>query len=244
MALRSQLRSIPVIGPIAARGIDRYRTWRTDPGRRLRAVVGSLDEISVVQIGASDGERQDPIRRLLLERPRWRALLVEPDPPSFSRLRANYPVDERFVLDNVAVAATDGTLPFWYLDEGAREAVPGLPGHFDQLGSFDEHYLTDELGASRTEAIAPYLRSIDVPTLTFESLLVRHAVDRVDLLIVDTNGSDWVVLRQVDLDRFRPSVVLFEHKHLSPEDLAAARAFLGSAYTITDLGDDLLCRRR
>ena len=53
--------------------------------------------------------------------------MVEPVPYVFERLRGNYAGVDRVTLENAAVGATDGDLPFYYLvdasDEERRDAA-------------------------------------------------------------------------------------------------------------------------
>lgn len=222
--------------------VARYRHWKRNPARFLARILGSIDDVSVVQIGACDGERQDPIRRLLLARPGWRALLVEPFPDVHRVLRANYPDEERFTLVQAGIAETEGEMPFWFVPSEARAELDWLPGHVDQLGTFVRDDLIVELGASRAAELEPYVRSTPVPTMRLDTLFERHGVDRIDLFMVDTNGYDLVILRQFDVDRYRPKVIVFEHKHLSAAERAEALAIVGD-YRVRDLGDDYFCVR-
>jgi hypothetical protein len=49
--------------------------------------------------------------------------------------------------------------------------------------------------------------------------------------VIDTEGWDWRVLRQFDLARLRPRLILVEHQHLTDEDKRAMYERLaGSGY--------------
>ncbi len=47
------------------------------------------------------------------------------------------------------------------------------------------------------------------------ALFDRYGTDCVDAVYIDTEGHDARVLAQLDLPRFRPKAVLYEHKQLS-----------------------------
>ncbi len=84
--------------------------------------------------------------------------------------------------------------------------------------------------------------SSEVTALTFESLCRRNRVERVDLLLIDTEGHDWQILRSIDLDRHRPRLVIYEHYHLSARDRAAAREHLARhGYETMEEGFDTFC---
>lgn len=89
------------------------------------------------------------------------------------------------------------------------------------------------------------LRTIEVPCLTFESLCQKHAVERIDLVHIDTEGYDFEVIKLIDLDRWRPKVLLFEHKHLSPTEHSACVEHLeANGFALVADATDTLCVRR
>jgi hypothetical protein len=65
-----------------------------------------------------------------------------------------------------------------------------------------------------------------VPCLTFGSLCRRNSVERIDLLLIDTEGYDWEILKGVDFEAWRPRVVVYEHAHLGRDDRDAASEML------------------
>jgi hypothetical protein len=61
------------------------------------------------------------------------------------------------------------------------------------------------------------LTATPVRCITFESLCRLHRVEAVDLIEIDTEGYDFEVIKLIDLDRFRPRLVIYEHLHLEPD---------------------------
>jgi len=55
-------------------------------------------------------------------------------------------------------------------------------------------------------------------------------------------GYDFIVLKQVDFDRYRPRLLICEHEHLGREDEAACRSMLeGCGYETLQEGRDTWC---
>ena len=53
---------------------------------------------------------------------------------------------------------------------------------------------------------------------------------------------DWIILQQFDFNLVRPTIVLFERKHLNREDQEAARSMMENAgYQVQALETDFLC---
>jgi hypothetical protein len=69
---------------------------------------------------------------------------------------------------------------------------------------------------------------MEVPTLTIDSLCAAHGIRAFDLVQIDTEGYDYEVVRQIDLDKYQPAIVLYEHYHLRPGEREACELHLES----------------
>ena len=78
----------------------RYRAWKYSPTRHIRRALGGRPHASIVQVGSNDGVTNDPSHDLLISHPSWTALLIEPVPFLFQRLKGNYPDSPRFRFEN------------------------------------------------------------------------------------------------------------------------------------------------
>jgi FkbM family methyltransferase len=189
-------------------------------GQVIFAFAKSYPQAFVIQVGAHDGSIVDPLRAELVRRP-WRGILVEPVPYVFERLRASYGRNPRLVLENAAIADTDGTVEIHHLPETSDGSVWG---GYDALGS-----LRKDVVLKHTELVPDVeqrLVSTTVPSLTFESLCKKHGVQRIDIVQTDTEGYDYEVLKLIDLPRWQPGLIMYEHVHLAPAEQAEARALL------------------
>ena len=205
----------------------------------IHAFADAYPDAYFIQVGSNDGTNQDPLRRAILTH-RWRGILVEPVPHIFERLRRNYRLRDGLAFENAAIADADGTRNFYHL----RPAEPGasLPPWYELLGSFSRDVILSHRGA--IPDIDQRVIAAPVPCLTFETLCRRHGVARLDLLHVDAEGYDDVILAQVDLARWRPRLVLYEHCHLAPASAAALRERLRAhGYEMLEENLDTLCLR-
>jgi FkbM family methyltransferase len=225
----------------AARLVRRAKYMRIQrrlAGPKLLSSFGdAYPQAFFVEVGSNDGEQHDHLRPLILSL-EWRGLMVEPVPYVFERLRRNYEDVDRVTLVNVAIADRDGELPFFHM----REAEPGerVPFWYHGTGSFSREAVLGH--AKDIPDVEERLVTTTVPCLTFASLLARYEADRVDLLLVDTEGYDWELLRMIDLAAVRPRLVVYEHFHLSPGDRADALArFAELGYETMEEGFDTFC---
>jgi len=218
----------------------RLRDPRSEISRFLLAFAEARPDAFFIQIGSNDGEQQDPLEPVIARYP-WRGILIEPVPYVFERLQQNRGGDPRLALENVAIAEADGSRPFYYLAKA--EDRTGLPRWYDALGSFRRDVLLTHV--SRIADIETRIQEMRVPCLSFESLCRKHGVTRVDVLHMDVEGYDWQLLQSIDLARWRPALLVFEHHHLEPAAYAACRAHLEQlGYSLMPERLDTLAVRR
>jgi FkbM family methyltransferase len=205
----------------------------------LRAFAEAYPHAFFVEIGSNDGEQHDHLRPFILSRP-WRGIMVEPVPYVFERLRQNYEAYGRIALENVAVGDADARMPFYYLVEPSPEDARSLPDWYDGVGSFSRDAVAGHV--SEIPDIEERIVCAEVSVVSFDTLLRRSHAPQVDLLLIDSDGHDWEILRGVDFARWRPRLVIYEHYHLSPSARRAAREHLALVgYETMEEGFDTFC---
>lgn len=209
--------------------------------RLLRAFADGCPAAVFVEVGANDGEQHDHLRPFILAR-QWRGVMVEPVPYVFARLEANYGHLERVALEPAAIADRDGTLPFHMLCEPAPEERALLPSWYDGVGSFSREAVLRH--ARDIPGLEGRIVTRELPCLTFDSLCARHGIAALDLVLIDTEGYDWEVIRGLDLARWAPRLLIYEHFHLPPAERAECRSHVEAhGYETIEEGFDTLCLR-
>jgi hypothetical protein len=75
--------------------------------------------------------------------------------------------------------------------------------------------------------------------VTFDALLKRHHVERVDLLQIDVEGYDYELVKSFDFGRIKPRLIRYEHRHLGFSDKRACRMHLKKeGYEILEMEHD------
>lgn len=217
------------------------------------AALEQRADVVIVQIGAYVGDTpNDPLvkclRANLTRFPGSRALLVEPVKDYFERLKENYSDLPGAVFENVAVGASDGECTFFRI--GVDPTEHGKPDWLTQCGSIRPDRM-EELWDNCASEGDPEIKAFwhehsiaeTVPCLRLETLLERHGITHVNFLQIDTEGSDYDILRTIDFSRVRPDYINYEHELLG-SDAPACRAMLQAAgYALHDWGetDTLAC---
>ena len=219
----------------------RGRLPRTPPKQQIGQLLDAFGQdwprAVVIQIGANDGAQHDPLRIRIL-RHQWQGYLLEPVPYVFARLENYYADIDRIQPVNIAIADCDGHKDFHHL----RQADPDeqLPRWYDGIGSFQRDVLLSH--RDRIPDIERRLITTPVPCLRFDSFCERFGITAVNLIQMDTEGYDYEVIKLIDLARWQPLLLMYEHRHLSAEDRAACLAHMQAAgYETMQEGLDTLC---
>ncbi|MER2520848.1 MAG: FkbM family methyltransferase [Bdellovibrionales bacterium] len=203
----------------------------------------------VLQIGAMDGVAFDPVHALVRTFG-WRGALVEPMPDMFQALQKNYAGCEGLIFINKAVTEYDGEIEMTRIDPQAiadgllPAGALGISTMMPDRGLIGN--TAGRMNAQEAELVERYKRVIRVPCCTMETLLREQKIERVDVLVIDTEGADWMVLRQFPIDRFCPRVVYMEIDHLPQKEKLECFAFLSKAgyqLRVDELRENLLAER-
>lgn len=219
---------------LAAIRLERGASFRRrECDRVLDLFARTFPAARLLQIGANDGTSGDPLVRWFGDS-LWTGVLVEPVPHLANALAARYAGRPGLAIERAAIGESDGEATLYRIAE-----QPGDPAWFQQLATLDRAVLL------KHPALEERIVEERIPTLSVATLLKRHALTALDLLVIDTEGYDYRILRQFDLQTLRPVLILFEHQHLSAVDRAAAYRQLAAAgyrHAETPEGDALAWR--
>jgi FkbM family methyltransferase len=151
----------------------------------------------LVDVGAHDGITGSNSRGFILDN--WTALLVEPLPAAFDKLRAQSEGFKNVALEQYACADFNGEAKF-------QIGLDGADGQTSTLCR-DESWKQNHSGQEVT---------VRVRTLT--DLLDRHRFPKdFGLLLVDAEGMDLEVLSGLDFSLYRPAVICSEVYEANPD---------------------------
>jgi FkbM family methyltransferase len=212
-------------------------------GRHLdRYARANFGNFTFLQIGASDGLRNDPVRDFVV-RDRWSGVFVEPLPDVFPLLEKNYARiavrgNLRFV--NAAVSSRSASLPFYTFSKPFLSGKPLEERlHLLRKASFDRAQVMAFAGRGENIAV------IEVPCLGIRDLLARHFPEgRLSLLALDVEGHEHEILSEIDFDAMRIGAVLFETWNLGDRRDAVFACLQNHGYRLEEAEGDALAIRQ
>ncbi len=219
--------------------------------RILGAFADAYPRAVFVEIGANDGVRTDHLRPFILSCP-WRGVMVEPVPWLYERLRENYKTQLGVAFENAAIAGVDAPVPFYYVPPAENRLWGNGPIWSDVVGSLSRAEVEGSIAHGRDFAAQALrveipdheirIEKINVPGLTFESLCRKHSLEALDLVLIDAEGYDYEIIKEIDFERHRPRLLIYESDRFSPEQRQECRAYLERlGYDPMEEGFDTWC---
>jgi FkbM family methyltransferase len=185
-------------------------------------------------IGANDGLSGNLIYEFVVRRG-LRAVMVEPVPYVFERLKNNYKNCPSVAVHNVAVGEHDGVAPFYYIRKGKHK-----PG-YDQIGSFSRNKVVSQIEFYGDER---FIVEQQIQCLTLISLLQKCPGLNFTILILDCEGFDGKVIKQIDFKRLNPNLIIFEHVLLpANEKLECLQILQKHDYSCTEFVGDIVAKK-
>lgn len=197
---------------------------------------GNFHPFSFVQIGGFDGKSGDPIYDIVTSF-KIPGVIAEPQPTPFAALTEAYRNHPQVVLKNAAVD--------WKAGERTMYVVE--PGHNDhpwvyQLASFRKEVVLHH--CQTLPAIAGWIQEVILPCLTFQDLVESAGIQEIGLLQIDTEGYDYEILKMMASARFTPTMIHYEHFHLTEKDRALSKEMLKDmGYSLQQGHMDILATR-
>ncbi len=221
-----------VFYPLLFKILEKNGYLETEFDKRIRKYVAKNPSLFFVQIGANDGMKFDPTY-LYVHKYKWRGILVEPVSYVFDKLKENYKDSDGLIFENVAIGDKEGYKNFYLLKKSDKE---NLPLWYDEIGSFDKRHILKH--AHRIQDIEKHMITEKVAVVTLQALLKKHKVTKIDILQIDTEGYDYHVLKQIPFDKIKPSIIIFEDRHLTEKQKYLCQKLLADNGYITVRGID------
>ena len=137
-------------------------------------------------------------------------LLVEPVPHNISAIKENLKEFKNVHLEPVAVASVRETKDFFFVK---ATSINKLKKHWASgIGSFNKNHLLNH----RTKRFLIEEDDIDkipIKTVKFEDLIEKYSITEIDKILIDIEGYEYEILKDMDLKKVQINSILFEYKH-------------------------------
>jgi len=176
--------------------------------QQLLAEKGKKKDFFFIQIGAHGGGVKennkgkysphilDPIHRFV-KKYRWKGILIEPQPDMFIQLKQYYKhYLKNLIFENLAISKTDGRQKLFICEDSLHSSL-----------------VNDRGDKSRKVKKIKWVEGI-----TFDNLLHKHSVNKIDLLQIDVEGYDYEIIKTINFDHVKPKIINFEHRHIPDQD--------------------------
>jgi FkbM family methyltransferase len=185
-----------------------------------------------------------------VKRDRWQGIILEPQSHNFETyLERVYRKNPGIHTLCAAIGEEDGYRKLYKIGFTQMRWASGLAS-FDReqiIKAFSSGRVKEfcdrygiEIPASPDEQIV----SEDVRVVRPETLLARYRISEIDLLILDTEGYDYRVLKMFDIGRTQPGAIIFENMHLSDQDLQDCGSMLHlQGYALRTYGHNTLAMK-
>ena len=214
--------------------------------------IGSLESlriaegaVKVLQIGAGDGRRHDPIFRYLKMHSDASAVFIEPMHEYFRMLLDNYREKLGSVFLNFAVTPLGGEQVIHFVDPAAVEdgMVPPWAFGISSITPDRNALRGRKISREKYAEIKPFLRTRGIFSVSCEAL-VSSGLDRgANVLVCDCEGMDAEILLAMPKS-FQPSVIRLEWMLLTDDEKTALSRHLSTDYDMRTDGIDLVAVRR
>lgn len=187
---------------------------------------------NIIQIGANDGKRFDPIHKFL-QKEKTNALFVEPIKEHFEKLKKNYSNKKNFIFENSAISDVEGFFNIFKVNE---ENLKFYDDHVAGISSFNRDHLI------KHKVEKKHISEEKIKCISIKTLIEKYSINNIDLLFIDVEGHEGIIINDFfKSTNFRP-VIIFEYIHVSNEIfLKVLDNLKTNNYFYSDFGENLVC---
>ncbi|MEE2524665.1 hypothetical protein [Pseudarthrobacter sp. J47] len=207
---------------------DTHMTSRDLLDARLRLAVENRKDIRILQIGACDGRRFDPVYRFISTHPAVSGVFIEPISEYFRQLVDTYKSLPGATFLNFAVSDFNGFSDIRYVDPQAIAdgVIPawavGISTMEHRKNAIDGIMIDPAVYGS----IAPHVKSVSVPVVRLQDLLHMPFCATANVYLSDCEGHDFTLFSALKETEFRPDIFFLESMLMSAEELSSVKETL------------------
>ena len=166
-----------------------------------------MSEFGLVVLGAHLGVH---IKKEIEQTLPKKVLLVEPVPHNIEAINNNLKNFKDIVLEQVAISDKKEKKDFFFVK---RSSIPKLKKHWSSgIGSFNKSHILDHR-SKRFQIEDIDIDKISIQSITLQDLIEKYSITRIDKLLIDVEGSEYAILKNIDFNKINIKKIIFEYKH-------------------------------
>ena len=138
-----------------------------------------------------------------------KVIFVEPVPTFYYELKENYNNkfnNNQFIYLNEAISDKNEKIQIYY---------PSKTNNFNQLPWWIEQIASSSIKHCEDHGYNLDYDIININAITVKQIIELYNIQMLFCFIIDTEGSDFKILMNIDFSTFKPLYILFEHMHLT-----------------------------
>ena len=140
----------------------------------------------------------------------YKIILVEPVPHNVKAIKENLKQFTNIIIEPITISNTNEDKNFYFVKE---TSIHKLKKHWASgIGSFDKSHILRHR-TKRFLIEENDVETIKVKSLKFKDLIDKYNIEEIDKIIIDVEGSEYDILKDIDLKNVKINNILFEYKH-------------------------------
>lgn len=152
-----------------------------------------------LEIGADDGI--DKSNTKFFEDIGWTGICIEPSPKRFKLLKEN----RNCICENYAISDNIGEVDFMDISGWGK----GLSGIIDLYEDKHKIRIENETKSNLNKGV----EIVKVKTQLLNNLFENHKIYKIDFCTIDTEGSEYEILKTVDFDKYYIKIIIVENNY-------------------------------
>lgn len=169
----------------------------------LYQLLKKQNHLKFLQIGANDGKRFDPFFEFVsVNHTKLEGVVLEPIRDYYHELQYNYSNYKNVVLVNKAIHNDLKEAIIYRLDKEKEHLVPEFAKGIASL--YPEHH-------KKTKIQSEFIKEELVSCISLPKLIQDYNLQNLDVMIIDTEGYDYHIVKAIDFNQIQPKIIHFEH---------------------------------
>ena len=137
-------------------------------------------------------------------------LLIEPVPHNVEAIKKNLLEYKDIIIEQLTLGDKKELRDFYFIRE---ESISKLKKHWASgIGSFNKNHILNHK-SKRFQLKEEDIEKISITCVRFEDLINKYAINSIEKLLIDVEGSEYQILKDIDLKKVNIKKIIFEYKH-------------------------------